>query len=86
LVETVGRFYARTAYPLRVDVIPQTEDIGTQIFASYHERYFNLATIQRLLDIYVVTLEAIARDRSQTLGSLLTIIEIAASRPHLEEA
>jgi len=84
--ETVGRFYARTAYPLRVDVIPQTEDIGTQIFASYHERYFNLATIQRLLDIYVVALEAIARDRSQTLGSLLTIIEIAASRPHLEGA
>jgi amino acid adenylation domain-containing protein len=69
--EIVGRFYARTGYPLRIDVIPQTADIGTQIFASYHERFFGSGAIRQLLSTYIGVLEAIAKDPTQSLDSLM---------------
>jgi amino acid adenylation domain-containing protein len=66
--QAVGSFYAKTAYPLRIDVIPQAPEIGTQIFASYHEKYFMRQDIRRILENFQFLLAEFTKDPSLTVG------------------
>jgi len=76
---SMGLFYAKTAYPLRLDIFPRLAELGTQIYASYHLKYFDPATVFRIMDDFERTLHSITVDPLQKMRELIHI------GPSLEE-
>ncbi len=70
---SMGLFYAKTAYPLRIDVFPRSTHLGTQIYASYHLKYFDDLTIIRILDDYEHLLAAVLSDPLQKNKDLVDL-------------
>jgi len=72
LMNTTPLFYAKTEYPLRVDIFPGEE---ISIFMSYYRCYFDDATIDRLLKHLQVLLEGISVNVRHQLGDLLRLLD-----------
>jgi non-ribosomal peptide synthetase component F len=70
---SMGLFYAKTAYPLRIDVFPRSTHLGTQVYTSYHFKYFNELTITRILDDYEQLLAAVLCDPLQKNKELVEL-------------
>ncbi|HEY2393310.1 MAG TPA: amino acid adenylation domain-containing protein [Candidatus Angelobacter sp.] len=70
---SMGLFYAKTAYPLRIDVFPRSTHLGTQVYTSYHLKYFNELTITRILDDYEQLLAAVLCDPLQKNKELVEL-------------
>lgn len=69
----MGLFYAKTAYPLRIDIFPRSTHMGTQMFFSYHLKYFDDLTATRIVDDYEQLLAAIADDPLQKNRELIEL-------------
>ncbi len=70
--EAVTQFFAKTAYPLRIDVFPRRPEVGTEIFASYHRKYFDPVTMARLLNDYSDVMSMIVDNPFRVIGDCVS--------------
>ncbi|HEX6292585.1 MAG TPA: amino acid adenylation domain-containing protein [Herpetosiphonaceae bacterium] len=63
---------AQMEYPMRVDAFPGVDEIG--LVMSYYRRYFDSATVQRMLHDFQAILEGMIARPEQRLGDLLRLI------------
>ena len=56
LKQQVGFFHADVPYPLRIDIFPSVEHIGTSVHASYRLKHFEHLEIVAILDQYYTVL------------------------------
>jgi amino acid adenylation domain-containing protein len=71
---SMGLFYAKTAYPLRIDIFPRSTHLGTQMFFSYHLKYFDDLTASRIVDDYEQLLTSVVADPLQKNRELVELI------------
>jgi len=68
---SMGWFSAKTAIPLRIDVYPRKTELGTEVNFSHHLRYFDDATVFRIMNDYKAMLAEIAEDSRRKVKELI---------------